>query len=186
MKTVGILLAAGASRRFGSEDKLLAPLDGRPLVTHAAEALRGAGVDHLLAVVTSQRVAALLPGFDLVWPDPEPQQSDSLRAGVTRARDLGAEKVAIILGDMPRVPSALIRQVIDRCGLEGSASGDRPMPPACFPAGQIPQLLALTGDQGARDLLRCIPDSVRVLTDPDQLIDIDTPEALVQAHRPTA
>ena len=39
MKTLGVLLAAGASRRFGAEDKLLAPWQGQPLVMAASRAL---------------------------------------------------------------------------------------------------------------------------------------------------
>ena len=63
MRTVGILLAAGQSRRFGPTDKLMAPLHGRPLVTYAAATLRAVAPDVLIAVTSSEIVAAELDGF---------------------------------------------------------------------------------------------------------------------------
>ena len=48
---VGILLAAGQSRRMGAVNKLLAPLAGKPLVRHATEAMLAAGLDDVIVVV---------------------------------------------------------------------------------------------------------------------------------------
>ena len=56
------------------------------------------------------------------------------------------------------------------------------MPPAIFPKSRFPELMALSGDQGARLLLR---DAVGVLADQRILADIDTPADLA-AHEGTA
>ncbi|MEO0372845.1 MAG: NTP transferase domain-containing protein, partial [Pseudomonadota bacterium] len=100
MIRAGVLLAAGASRRFGDADKLLAPLHGTAMVDHAARALRASDLDLWVAVTRSVEVAEALTGFDIVTPpEADPQQADSLRAGVLRARALGADRVTVVLGD---------------------------------------------------------------------------------------
>ena len=182
MRTAAILLAAGASRRFGAPDKLLAPFRRRPLVLWSAEALRATAPDMLIAVTGSDRVAALLPGFGIVAvPGPGTAQSDSLRAGVARAAELGADRALICLGDMPLVTADLLGEVLARCTqARGSAvlHGTRPMPPAAFPSALFPALLAVRGDRGARDLIAALPAEALVAAPPEQLADVDTPDDL--------
>ncbi len=175
--TAAVLLAAGASRRFGPEDKLLALWHGRPLVTHAAEALRASGLSPLIAVTASPDIAGLLAGFAVVAPDrPDPEQSDSLRAGIAEARRRGAQAALVALGDMPGVTPDLLRAVAARATAAPAAAtdGTRAMPPACFPAALFGALLAATGDRGARPLLAALPDAQRVPAPPEALRDIDT------------
>ena len=52
--TALILLAAGLSERFGDEDKLLALLNGKPIIQHAIEAAKGINYRHRLAVVSKK------------------------------------------------------------------------------------------------------------------------------------
>ena len=83
----GILLAAGLSRRMGRA-KLLLPLDGRPVVRHAAEGLIAAGVEPLSAVVGPDGEAVTAALADLrvrivVNPHPEAEGGRaSLVAGI--------------------------------------------------------------------------------------------------------
>ena len=137
MTTVAILLAAGASRRFGEADKLLAPFRGRALIGHAAQAVRQCGADACLAVVTSDAVAAQLEGFDFVRPpEAPPAQSDSLRAGIAAALVRGATRVLVVLGDMPFVDAAILKAVLARATADSASAvtdGARRAPPACFP-----------------------------------------------------
>lgn len=179
MTTVGIVLAAGQSSRFGEADKLAAPFRGVPLAKHAADAMRGAAVDHRIAVVG--HVAGVFDGFDIVHATGEARQSDSLRQGVLRAIALDADRVVITLADMPLVSTALIDAVMAQAGVDGTAAatdGTRRAPPACFPKATFPELLALVGDRGAGRLLATLPDSALVYVAESELADVDTPADL--------
>lgn len=181
MIRAGVLLAAGASRRFGAADKLLAPLNGIAMVGHAARALQASDLDLLVAVTRSAEVAQVLTGFDIVTPpEADPQHADSLRAGVLRARALGADRVTVVLGDMPFVMADGIDSVTQASTDRRPAAmtdGTRPMPPVCFPAAFFERVIGLEGDRGAASLLS---DAVLVLASEDTLQDIDTPAALSQ------
>ncbi|MEM0946528.1 MAG: nucleotidyltransferase family protein [Pseudomonadota bacterium] len=187
MKTAGILLAAGASRRFGSKNKLLADLGGKPLVRHAAETLRKHRPDVLVAMTSEPEIARLLDGYDIVAPEtPDPGQADSLRAGLARAHSLGAERFLIVLGDMPFVDVGLLDHVAERCTATSPSAATcngRIMPPACFPVQTLPHLLSLRGDRGAAAILKALPQSALVPADPLLLRDIDTPEELRDASQ---
>ncbi|QBX34375.1 nucleotidyltransferase family protein [Paracoccus liaowanqingii] len=175
MIRTGLLLAAGASRRFGPQDKLLAPLGGRPLVTHAACALRGTPLDHRIAVIANPALVPLLDGFRIVLIPVGGQQSDSLRAGLGEAGQ--PDRLLIALGDMPDVTAAHLTRILTAatddlpsCSHDGTAS----LPPACFPQARLAALQTLTGDQGAARLLRDLP-AAQHIDAPRLLRDIDTP-----------
>ncbi|MCH2078224.1 MAG: nucleotidyltransferase family protein [Rhodobacteraceae bacterium] len=178
MITVGILLAAGHSRRFGGNDKLLADFQGQPLACHAAQALIRADVTHLVAVVSSSTVADVLPGFERTFVEDGPrEQSDSLKAGISRARDLSADRALVTLGDMPLVGAELVDAILARGGTRQASAttdGARRMPPACFPKSLFDALLNTQGDRGAAPILRDLPESQLVQAPAGQLTDIDS------------
>ena len=185
MSLAGLLLAAGQSTRFGSENKLTALVNGKPLVTYAADAMRRAGFDSLIAVVSDKDVAELLDGFQIcTLTDGPAAQSRSLAMGVAAAKE--ATRLTVVLGDMPKVSSALIRQVTDLCppgGASACTDGERRLPPAAFDAALFDRLKALTGDRGAGDLLREISDDRILFAARQVLVDIDTPEDLAALSR---
>ncbi|WP_378944673.1 NTP transferase domain-containing protein [Paracoccus sp. R86501] len=173
MIRTGLLLAAGASRRFGPEDKLLAGYRGRPLVSYAADAMRAADLDDRVAVVTNDAVAAHLQGFRIIRIE-QGQQSDSLRAGLAAVGD--PDRLLIALADMPLVTTAHLDAVLKLArddAIAASHDGSTALPPACFPRSKLPALATLKGDQGAGRLLRDLPQDAFVHA-PDLLIDIDT------------
>ncbi|WP_265500806.1 nucleotidyltransferase family protein [Paracoccus beibuensis] len=178
MIRTGLLLAAGASRRFGPADKLLALVYGRPLVQHAADAMRRAPLDHRIAVIANPALRPLLTGFRIVEIISK-EQSDSLRAGLAEAGQ--PDRLVIALGDMPDVTPDLLAQVLDRTTHESPAAshdGQRPMPPACFPRAWLPRLATSCGDRGAAGLLRDLPER-RLVHAPALLRDVDLPNQIV-------
>jgi CTP:molybdopterin cytidylyltransferase MocA len=190
-----LVLAAGASRRFGPEDKLLAPLAGQPLAAHAARTARAVPALVRLVAVHGMATARLFPGFEpvLVAPRGRGAMSASLAAGVARARERGASHVLVLLADMPRVPGPLARRVVQRAasGAVGAAAvrpdargraGAR-MPPACFSARWFNALEAQRGDRGAGALLARLPAGHVLPTAPALLADVDRPADLVALAR---
>lgn len=175
-----ILLAAGASRRFGGP-KLIANLQGRPLLHHSAATF--STFPFASRIVVSAREGQDLDrfGFTCVIP---PGKSDALAQSITAgmaALDLvKLDSVMIALGDMPFITPAHIEKLIEN--FNGSAvastSGGTPQPPAIFGRSRVPELLELQGDQGAKDILR---DAPLVKARAEVLMDVDTPEDLAVA-----
>lgn len=180
----GILLAAGAGTRFGGR-KLLHPLpDGVPVGLAALRNLRSA-LSPVIAVVRpgDHELRELLAseGAEVVeCARAEYGMGHSLAAGVAHA--CGADGWVIALGDMPSIREATIRAVAQ--ALEQGAAvvvpvfaGERGHPVG-FGRRFRPDLLALTGDAGARTILQADPSVVHWLAvdDPAVLQDIDTTE----------
>ena len=180
-RIIGVLLAAGAGSRFGG-GKLEAFLGGMMIGEHAARALAGCQCDWHVAVCgdDDSPLASMLEasGFTkIVNMQPEAGLSHSLALGARKAMQCEADAMLVCLGDMPFVTTAHLDRLIAAFGsAEGQAcvasqNDQIRMPPAIFPKSHFPDLLALTGDQGARLQLR---DAIGVPTDLLLLADIDT------------
>lgn len=185
----GVLLAAGDSDRFGQRDKLLATLDGGPLVRHAARTLTAAAVDPVAAVVRpgSPGVRDALAGADLAVldnADATTGQASSVRRGVVWARDR-ADAVVFALGDMPRVdPGTVDRLVAAYREGRGSAIAagyeGRRGNPVLFDGRHFDALAAVAGDTGGRAVFEDADDAAVVETDdPGVRTDVDTAADLV-------
>ncbi len=182
----GLLLAAGAGRRFGGV-KQLAELDGRPLLDHALDALAGVpALDPLVLVLGAAaeeiRAAVDVSGFEVVvCADWDEGQSASLRCGVAALAD--AEAAIVTLGDQPFITPQVIAGVLDyraprRYAAVRATYDGKPSHPVLLERRLLDRVGELRGDVGFRDLLAGA--TVREwecgqLADP---ADIDTPEAL--------
>ena len=156
----GIVLAAGAGTRFGGR-KQLAPLDGRPLLEHALEAMAAAPVGRCAVVLGADaeeiRSRVHLHGATaVVCRDWEEGQAASLRAGLAAVRDAAA--VVIVLGDQPWISSRAIAAVIaargDGFDAVRATYGGVPGHPVLIERALFPEVKRLRGDTGARDVLR--------------------------------
>ena len=180
----GLLLAAGTSDRFGGENKLLATLDGTPIVRHAAETLVKSAVDGTTIVLGHEAPAVRatlddLPVEFVVNPDYVAGQASSLKAGLRTLLD--SDAVVIALGDMPDVSvdtvDILIRTYRTGGGdaLAASYAGVRGNP-VLFDRRYFEEILEVSGDVGARDILLTAEQGGLVETkDPGVRRDIDEP-----------
>lgn len=180
-----ILLAAGGSRRFGADDKLLAPLAGVPLALHAARRIVELAPRRRIAVCRDgagalvEQLAAL--DFEIVVnPDPEAGLSRSLACGIAEAAR-GREAAALIcLADMPFVGAEHLRSLLARfdatdAPVVASTDGTTRMPPALFARSLFGALQSEKGDRGGKALLA---DAALVRAGEGKLVDIDRPEDL--------
>jgi molybdenum cofactor cytidylyltransferase len=187
VKISGVVLAAGTSSRLG-EPKQLLELAGHPLLQHVVDAASAAGLDELVVVVGHHadevREAIALPESArfVVNPDYATGQASSLRSGLEAAAESGADAALILLGDQPSIPAAAIRAVAE-AGANGAGPvvqasyRGRPGHPTLFARSLWPELLAVEGDKGARDLIQAHPEWVRrIEVDGDPPPDLDTYE----------
>jgi len=176
-----ILLAAGAGVRFGG-DKLLHPLeDGVAIAAHAARNLLAATPDVVAVVRWGD-----FPLYEMLeqegcqvtmFQGAARGMGASLAHGVAQAR--GADGWVVALADMPRVPVAIVKEII--ASLAGGTliaapvhKGERGHPVG-FGSALRDELLALDGDQGARAVLERHRNAVKLVecADPGVLYDID-------------
>lgn len=182
-----IVLAAGRSTRMGGANKLLADLDGAPVVAHTVDAIAVAGlpppvvvVGHLAATV----YAALgnRPAITVTTADFGAGMSRSLAAGLAAAPP-SWRAVLIVLGDMPRVTpttiAAIAAAAVDVFSVVVPVFDGRRGNPVAWGRAHWPRLLALSGDVGARSLLDSVAVTEIMAEDAGIHIDIDTPAALV-------
>jgi CTP:molybdopterin cytidylyltransferase MocA len=182
-RTAILLLASGLSSRFGAGDKLMANLNGRPILARAAGALANRPVAKRVAVVgkdqTARKACLEALGFEIVLnPAPEDGQGRTLAIGSQYVRDATeADSVLILLGDMPFVTDTHLEGMAQALSQGASAvmseTGGRLSPPALFRRDHFGQLAAVTGDRGARQIFAGIPARHIVATAPDLLMDID-------------
>ncbi len=179
-----VVLAAGRAVRFGGP-KQIATVGGKPLVQHAVEAAAGGGVDEIVVVVGArgddvEAALSLPPNTRLVRnPDFAAGQSTSLRAGVGAVRP-DAAAVMVLLADQPGVTADDVRAVADGFASSGApvvraSYRGEPGHPILFARRLFDDLLAATGDEGAREVVRRHVPGIRdVAIDRDPPGDVDT------------
>ncbi|HEY7965489.1 MAG TPA: nucleotidyltransferase family protein [Solirubrobacteraceae bacterium] len=182
----GVVLAAGAGRRFGSA-KQLASFQGRPLLEHALLAMSGAALVDLRVVVLGANADEILAAVErhgaepVICPDWDEGQSASLRAAVAALAER-VEALVITLGDQPSIDPAAIDRVIGaRDGTSDAvraAYGGRPGHPVLLERALIERVGELRGDQGARRLLDGAAVALVECGDVGADTDIDTPDQL--------
>lgn len=184
----GLLLAAGYGRRFdasGQRSKLLAPMpDGRPVAWHSARVLATALPDTLAVIRPDQReLGETLRDAGcrvLEAPEATAGMGAALAAAVAATPD--ARGWVVALADMPWLPADLVKAValtITSPDIIAAPwrDGQRGHPVG-FGAAWRDSLLALDGDEGARELLAAQPVT-RILTEEDGAFrDVDVPDDL--------
>lgn len=190
-----IVLAAGAGRRFGG-GKLLAEFEGRPLLAGALEAALASPAQDVILVTGAQAEAvgaiartvagATAKGARLRIvhaPDHEEGMGASLRAAAA-ALPMGIAGAFILLGDMPKVPAAILprlaQSVRDGAAAAAPTHNGRRGHPVLIGRDLLPALAQLSGDKGARAILAGLGKRMALVEthDPGVLFDVDRPEDL--------
>lgn len=189
---VVVVLAAGLGSRFaGSRHKLAQPLGARTVlgqtVTHAIES----GLP--VIVVTTEQLrsdaASMVAGRDVVLVPADQRNGsgfgmgDSIAAGVAARPD--ADGWLVLPGDMPMVRPSTLREVAAALASHPVAFAQfqgRRGHPVGFSSELLPDLLSLSGDEGARRIVARYPSFGLEVSDPGVLIDIDTESDLARVR----
>jgi molybdenum cofactor cytidylyltransferase len=178
-----MILAAGAGTRFGEQPKLLAELDGRPLLDHAVAAQCAVGELERIAVVLGAFAEEIVARVDFKraeqvvcerWRD---GQSASLRRGIEYLTESGdVSRVIVTLGDQPRITPEVIARFLDEPPGTRAVYEGRPGHPVVLGPVQMRAIAGLRGDRGASEILRGggTIDCGRLT----RARDVDTPEDL--------
>ena len=184
MRVAGLVLAGGRSRRLGRPKQLLM-LDGVPLVRHVVGRALAAGLDEIVVVTGAhaEPVRDALAGLPVRWVHNERHaegMGTSLAAGVgAMGRDIDA--VVVLLADQPTVDPGAIRRAVSarrqrRVPLVMARYGTARGHPVLFGRELFPELRALVGDRGGREVVRAHEPAL-VLVDggaDEPPLDVDT------------
>lgn len=186
-----VLLAAGASERFGAADKLLADIAGTALVARVASRLRQAAITEVVAVVREEGgsvAQALSPLVSRLVVN------GAARCGMGGSIARGVAALApdcfgalIVPGDMPGLSVSLLTRILATFEAAGGQRivypvlpGGEQRNPVLWPRRCFAELASLTGPRGAKRLLQLhAGETIAVpVTNESEVADIDTPAEL--------
>lgn len=187
MNSTGIIiLAAGSSSRFGSIKQLLF-YKGKSLLEHVCDEALNARLYPVVVIVGANADMLIKvfhpPGIEIVnnekWQE---GMGSGIFAGVSKifSMNIAVENIIIAVCDQPFVSSKLFQRLIEKKsktgkGIVASAYAGTKGTPVLFNRKYCKDLLALTGEEGAKKILKLYDDDVAVVDFPQGEIDIDTP-----------
>ncbi len=180
-----VLLAAGSGLRFGA-NKLLADFNGKPLCHYSMNAVKESGLPAVV-VYEDEDVAEIARNHGLkVIKSPVGLKGQGVSIGCGTKHFKFKRSVMIAVADMPFIKVKTITELNERykklstskiltCHISG-----RRCPPIVFGRKYIKDLLSVSGDIGARDVLFRHPDSIELfeLSSDEEAIDVDTYDQL--------
>jgi CTP:molybdopterin cytidylyltransferase MocA len=181
-----LILAAGSASRMRGADKLLEDIDGEPLLARSARVALATGCRVTVTLPPDRpgRLVAIqgLAVTPVIVPDAAQGMAASLIAGL-RALPAAAP-VLMVLADLPDLTTKDLQACLavwakdPRAIPRGAAADGTPGHPVGFPPDLRAELLALTGDTGARAVLARHADRLHLVRLPGThaTTDLDTPE----------
>ncbi|MET0771839.1 MAG: nucleotidyltransferase family protein [Candidatus Limnocylindrales bacterium] len=184
-----VVLAAGAGIRFGG-GKLLADLEGRPMLQHVLDAVREVAPGRCVVVMGADApvIETRIDWRDevrVVNPTPAAGLASSLRVGVATCLDLqpSLTGIMVVLGDQPRTSPDVMRALIRAVPAARAAGAWAVVPRYARGGGNNPALLLgdalarvpdLEGDRGMGALLAAQPSLVHAVDVAGTNPDVDT------------
>lgn len=197
IRVAALVLAAGSSQRMGLENKLLARIRGKSMVSRVVSSLSGSEIeiDHI-AVVTGyqcEQLEAELAGMPVAFVHNDQYRqgmASSLRRGIT-ALPAMVDVAMVVLADMPFLQDRELNLLLEACRAGNAKDIIVPVHrggrgnPVLWPRYYWPEICELQGDQGAKSLVKKYSvHVVEVVVDKTGcFVDIDTPELLAEYNR---
>lgn len=174
-----VILAAGLGRRFGGP-KAAARLHGRTLLARVADIARKAGLDPVIAVISSP-VEVPAGVVAVANPGPERGLSSSLQLGMGAVPP--GHAAVVLLVDQPTLAPESIEAVLGSRGalpILAAEAGGRLAPPVLIEPEAFPVVASLTGDIGLREVFRRNPALVEAVPVVAHAPDVDTADELAR------
>lgn len=185
--TAGMILAAGFGTRFGGR-KLLAPINGEPMLQHVLDL---AATAQLLRVVVVLGKEAEVIEANCRWRDelrvrnytPEQGIASSVKTGLwTLLRLKSVQRVVVLMGDQPYLTVEQLRVVLDAPGQIVVPRYDgKPGNPVALDRSTWEMASRLEGDRGFSQVFSAYPNLVTYVDVPGTNRDIDTPDDLANS-----
>lgn len=185
-----IMVAAGLSSRFGPDDKLLAEVNGAPLLAWSLKPLFEAAPGQLVVVTgaNEKAVRGLCSDHAVTFannPDPAAGLGASIAIGAAAVQKQ-IEGVFICLGDMPLVSPGVFRELAGALAADKATDAVAPIynsrrgHPVLFHRRHLTALKNLSGDDGAKQILNAPGFHLRCLETNDEgaVTDVDLREDL--------
>ena len=187
MGAIAIVPAAGKAERFGG-GKLIADIDGEPLLTHTLRSLLDGGISSIVVVLAPdaafESVAPLNDSrvMAIVNPDPSRGMFSSIHAGLAHAPE--GHPILVLPGDMPFVKSATVATIVTLARESGNIVSPRFSRrrghPVALPASLLEHVLRAAPTSTLADVLDRFTDRREEIDvdDPGVLRDVDVPADL--------
>jgi len=181
--TASLILAAGLGTRFGGR-KLLAPIDGCPMLQHVLDLAAVAGLRPIVVVLGNdadelERACTWRDELRVRNPAPENGVSGSVALGIATLSRLGAQRVAVLMGDQPFLDPDHFRAILFARGQIVVPRYDgKPGNPVVLDHSVFPLARSLQGDRGFSQLFAAYGNLVTYVNLPGTNPDIDTPDDL--------
>ncbi len=172
--TTAILLAAGESKRFGAENKLLHSISGKPILHHSIDTLLNSKIQQIV-VVTGHNHTAIEKSLQTSLNNAQSHkisfcfnsfyqdgQSSSLHAGIRNC--INSSAVLVCLADMPHVQVTTINHILQTAQDNTSSTIVAPRfntkrgNPVLFKQAVFNDLLSIKGDTGAKQYIEKHPE----------------------------
>ena len=187
-KLAFIMLAAGNSRRFGS-NKLMYEVDGVPMYLRTLRKLQKAAEkipDSRIILVTQPQYQEIIDvakeiGADILFnPQPERGISSSMQIGLENAKDVDA--CLFTVADQPWLTAETIIALYDTFhsenkGMACTCRGEKTGNPCIFSKKYYKELMEISGDRGGKQVIKRHPEDVVYfkISDERELVDVDVP-----------
>jgi molybdenum cofactor cytidylyltransferase len=184
--TGAVILAAGRSRRMGTQ-KVLLPFRGTTVIEHIVDQLMASSIDGVYAVIGHEgnRVRDALGGYPVSLvenPDPDADMLSSVRRGVAALPE-ACQAFLVVLGDQPRITAALVDDLLrarasSAKGIVVPVHDGKRGHPLLVSAGYRSEINQHHDGVGLRGLLHAHPDDVHELSVSEAwvLSDMNSPE----------
>jgi len=192
MEIAGIVLAAGGSSRIEGQNKLLMEVAGKPVLVWVVEAALSVDLEPVIVVTgcDANTVGEILDEMpvSIVLNNRWQEGMSTSFSPAVNALPSETQGVMIVLGDMPAVEKSIIKKLVSQFADSGGEKIVYPVfkgqqgLPVVFPRRFFTELTELSGDRGAKSILKDHPDVVLEVevNSPSVLMDIDTEDDLTE------